>query len=78
MNIAESMNYRYENPGTNIEVDTKIAESFTKKDRKQNALDNFEAWASMSKDNKKINQILENYKKYVENKNLEDSINITR
>lgn len=54
------MNYRFNNPGVPIEVDTKIAECFARKPRTKENIERFQLYASMSKEYSKIEQILTN------------------
>lgn len=54
------MNYRFNNPGVSIDVDTKIAECFIKKPRTEEEIERFKLYASMSKEYSKIEKILEN------------------
>lgn len=67
MNIIDSMDYRYENPNQNIDVDVKIAQALISRPREKNTLEQFELWASLSKNSEKINSIINSYKSRVIN-----------
>lgn len=75
MNIIELMNYRYENPENNVNVDSKITESFISRNREQENLENFELWGSLSKESEKIEKLISSYKMLKQEENV---VNITR
>lgn len=54
------MNYRYNNPTIPIQVDTKLAECFVKKERTPEQVERFTLYASMSKEYPMMQQILQN------------------
>lgn len=62
MSITEMMNYRYENPDIEVEVDTKIAEKFTARERENENVENFALWGSMSSEASKIENMINAYK----------------
>lgn len=57
--MIKEMNYRYNNPSQGIAVDSKIAVAFASKERTATQLETFRMWASMSKDAKEIEPILQ-------------------
>lgn len=59
MNIMEAMNYRYNNPDSELDVDMYIAEKFIQKERTNDQIEDFTLWASMSKEYAKIQQLLQ-------------------
>lgn len=65
MNIMEIMNYRYENPTSEVAVDTKIAEKFISREREN--VEFFELWASMSKEGNQILPAINMYKQEMSN-----------
>lgn len=73
MSITEMMNYRYENPEIEVDVDTKIAEKFTARERTYENTEQFALWGSMSKEATKIETMINAYK----NQLTENTINRT-
>ncbi|MBE6160299.1 MAG: hypothetical protein E7157_04560 [Lactobacillales bacterium] len=73
MSITEMMNYRFDNPEVEVEIDTKITEKFVERDREQISIGDFEAWGSVSKEAAKIEPMISAYKTQV----LESTINKT-
>lgn len=73
MSITEMMNYRFDNPEVEVEVDTKIAEKFVSRDREQISISSFESWGSVSKESAKIETMINAYK----NQLTENTINKT-
>jgi len=65
MSITEMMNYRYDNPGIEVKVDTKIAEKFINRERKLDSVSAFELWGSMSKECSNIEPMINAYKEQV-------------
>lgn len=61
MNIAELMNYRFENPDTRVLVDSKITEQFMSRERSSEAISSFELWASISRERIEILSKLQNW-----------------
>lgn len=57
--MIKEMNYRYNNPNQGIAVDSKIAMAFVSKERTPAQIETFKMWASMSKDAKAIEPILQ-------------------
>lgn len=74
MEIIEAMDYRFENPNQNVDVDVKIAEALISRPRAKHALEFFESWASMSKNKEKIFSMIDTYKQMV----IENEANKTR
>lgn len=73
MSTMELMNYRYDNPEVEVEVDTKITEKFVQGEREQINIDSFESWGSMSKEAANIAPMISAYKQQV----LESTIDKT-
>ena len=71
MSITEMMNYRFDNPEVEVEVDTKITEKFVSRDREQISINSFESWGSVSKESSNIVPMISAYKAQV----LESTIN---
>ena len=65
MGVIEAMDYRFENPGQRINVDVKIAESLMSQERTKEEIENFENWASVSRERENIDLVLNNYKQQV-------------
>jgi hypothetical protein len=70
----ELMDYRYENPEVDVSVDSKITEKFISRDRNLNSIENFELWASLSKEKNNLEKMINAYKTVKE----ENVINITK
>lgn len=49
--LIDDMNYRYNNPTTNIKVDEEIVRKFLERHRERFVIEQMELWASMSKEN---------------------------
>ena len=49
--LIDDMNYRYNNPTTNIKVDEEIVRKFLERYRERFVIEQMELWASMSKEN---------------------------
>lgn len=73
MNTMELMNYRYDNPEIEVEVDKKITEQFVQGEREQISIDNFELWGSISREAANIEPMINAYKQQV----IESTINKT-
>lgn len=58
--MMNEMNYRYNNPTANVNVDQKLAVAFASKERTSEQIERFGLWASMSKEVKMIEPILQN------------------
>lgn len=58
--MMSEMNYRYNNPKQGVMVDSKIAAAFVSKERTKEQVEAFKIWASMSKEEKTLDQILQN------------------
>ena len=58
--MMNEMNYRYNNKEMVIPVDTKIAVAFASKERTPEQIERFCMWASMSKEAKALEPILQN------------------
>lgn len=58
--MMNKMNYQYNNPNINLHVDLEIAKAFAASPRTSVQVENFGIWASMSKDAKEIENILQN------------------
>ena len=57
--MMNEMNYRYNNPGQAISVDKNLAQAFISKERTPEAVAQFKNWASMSKEAKEIEPLLQ-------------------
>lgn len=72
MKINEMMNYRFDNPNENINVDTKITEHFYfNKERTPEQQETFNLWLSISRENSIAERIIRTY-----NENKETSVSI--
>lgn len=72
MGVIREMDYRHENINSNLNIDTKLTEIFIKNNRSREAIEQFELWASMSKEREKIMPMINQYKNNLQN-NIEDS-----
>lgn len=74
MSVTEMMNYRFENPEVDIEVDTKIAEKFVERERQNISIENFDLWGSMSKESSKISTMINAYKNQISENTINKTI----
>lgn len=58
--MMNEMNYRYNNPTQEIAVDKSLAQAFVSKPRTSEQIERFGIWASMSKEKKEMEPILQN------------------
>lgn len=72
LDAIELLNYRYNNPNVNLEVDSRLAKSFFSTTRTEEEINDFMLWGSCSKEADKIQNIFD------ERKIKEDSKGISR
>ena len=62
MGVVREMDYRHENENSNLGIDKKITDAFIKGSRTKETVEQFELWASMSKERENIIPMIVQYK----------------
>ena len=74
MGVIREMDYRRENINSNLNIDKKITEIFIRSSRSKEAVEQFELWASMSKERENIMPMITQYKNTLQNNMEETSV----